>query len=65
VDTVRTYHMYGVILRRLQNVLWSFLRPLAEHQILLLVSSSDFLLRISDNTSLSASIDILKAVRYI
>ena len=60
VGTVCTYHMYGVILRRLQNVMWSFLRPLSEDQILSLVSSSDFLWRISDSTSLSASNDILK-----
>jgi hypothetical protein len=57
VATVRTYHMCGVILRRLQNVMWSFLRPLTEHKMHWLVFSSDFLFRFSDKANLSVSID--------
>jgi hypothetical protein len=56
VATVRSYRKYGVILRRLQNIMWSFLRPLAEHQMQWLVSSSDFLFRFSEKANLSVYI---------
>jgi hypothetical protein len=61
VATVRSYQNYGVILRRLQNIMWSFLRPLAEHQMHWLVSSSDFLFRFSEKDYFIVYIDTFQS----